>query len=245
MEIQESQIEEIKRLHILAIKTASSAAEYARQAGMALMEIKKELKHGEFLSWVEKNLDISVRQVQRYISVAKGKAIPIRLLAGKYDSVSHLEKSRFVPEQGTISMSVTMDENGSPDVDALVESCKEHPNFFFVTVYRNQEGGTCLPLHTSRPVEAEVVQDYLDYFGREHSSACHYKWKVRNGGVMEAGETLFGQSDHPPKSVAPKLSPRKLVFSDGYSPQRVDGKLRFDLTKTAIDGVDVVGGHLL
>jgi len=92
MEIQESQIEEIKRLHILAIKTASSAAEYARQAGIALIEIKKELKHGEFLSWVEKNLDISIRQVQRYMDVAKGRVIRIRALTGKYDTMSHLDK---------------------------------------------------------------------------------------------------------------------------------------------------------
>ena len=85
-------IQEINRLHSLAFETATNAMEYAKQAGLLLMEVKRELKHGEFLSWVDKNLNVSARQAQRYMDVAKGKVIPIRELTSKYDTMSHLDK---------------------------------------------------------------------------------------------------------------------------------------------------------
>ena len=245
MEILQSKIQEINRLHGLAFETATNAMEYARQAGLLLMEVKKELKHGEFLSWVDINLNVSVRQAQRYMDVAKGKAIPIRALTGKYDTMSHLEKHRFVPEKGTISMLIIEDKNGSPDTDCLVESCKQHPNFFFVTVYISSDDETCVPRYTPRPIEAEAVHDCLNFFGKDDKSIYKGKWKVRNGGVMEAGESLWGASDKPPGSVTPKLSPRRLIFADGYSPEMVDDKILIDLAKTKIDGVSLICEHLL
>ena len=85
---------EINRLHGMAVDRAGEALQYATEAGKLLLEVKTALPHGEFAAWIEKNLSVSVRQVQRYISVAQGKPQPIRATvqgAIKNDTVSHLE----------------------------------------------------------------------------------------------------------------------------------------------------------
>jgi len=91
MEILDTKISEINRLHNLAQASASDAIEYAKQAGLLLIDAKKRLKHGQFLSWINDNLSVSARQVQRYMAVAHGKTIPLRKLIEKSDTVSHLE----------------------------------------------------------------------------------------------------------------------------------------------------------
>jgi hypothetical protein len=83
--------QEINRLHLLAQQTASDAIEYARTAGMLLLEVKKGMKHGKFLLWVRDNAQVSLRQAQRYMAVAQGKTIPLRRLIEKSDTVSNLK----------------------------------------------------------------------------------------------------------------------------------------------------------
>lgn len=46
-------------------------AEHAREQGEALLESKARIGHGAWLEWVEENLMIKKRQVQRYIRVAQ------------------------------------------------------------------------------------------------------------------------------------------------------------------------------
>jgi len=84
--------QEINRLHMLANQTASSAIDYARSAGLLLLEVKQGMKHGKFLHWVSDNAKVSLRQAQRYMAVAQGKTIPLRRLIEKSDTVSHLKK---------------------------------------------------------------------------------------------------------------------------------------------------------
>ncbi len=84
-------ISQINHHHMQAHQKAIEAVEEARKAGFLLLELKKALPHGSFHKWIEANLTVSVRQAQRYIAVAQGKTVPIRQLAGKHDTVSHLE----------------------------------------------------------------------------------------------------------------------------------------------------------
>ncbi len=84
---------EINRLHKLAFENATSAVQYAKDAGKILMSIKNELPHGEFTPWVVANLAVSPRQAQRYMAVAQGKKLSMRELSQKNDAVSDLKKS--------------------------------------------------------------------------------------------------------------------------------------------------------
>ena len=132
--ISTSKIQEINRLNSLAIENAINALEYAKEAGMLLLEVKSELKHGEFLNWINDNLNVSPRQAQRYMDVAKGKPIPIRSLTSKYDTVSHLDKpspslgewkdGHWQPESG--GSYIFKDETGAYFVDSDIALQRFH-----------------------------------------------------------------------------------------------------------------------
>jgi len=100
MEILDTKISEINRLHNLAQASASDAVEYAKQAGLLLIEVKNKLKHGQFLPWITDNLSVSARQAQRYMDVANGKPVAIRGLTDKYDTMSHLDAPRQIDSEG-------------------------------------------------------------------------------------------------------------------------------------------------
>ena len=74
---------QINELDALAKTHATKAVDYARQAGAMLLKVKGELPHGQWVAWVEENLTMSIRQVQRYIAVSQGKPVPVRHLAGR------------------------------------------------------------------------------------------------------------------------------------------------------------------
>jgi hypothetical protein len=61
-------IAEDLRLGDEAAKRASLP--YYRAAGEKILEAKAQLKHGEFMSWIERNLKISERQARRYMALA-------------------------------------------------------------------------------------------------------------------------------------------------------------------------------
>ena len=88
---------QINELDEKAKAHAQDAVDYANQAGDLLLSVKKQLPHGQWTDWIERNLTVSLRQCQRYIAVAQGKVVPVRQLAGKNDTVSFLDKSKKEP----------------------------------------------------------------------------------------------------------------------------------------------------
>ncbi len=92
MDIRTTIASEINEHHAIAIARAGEAVHHAKEAGRLLLDVKTALPHGEFGKWMEQNITVSVRQAQRYIAVAEGKQVPIRALASKSDTVSHLDK---------------------------------------------------------------------------------------------------------------------------------------------------------
>jgi hypothetical protein len=66
---------EINRLHRLAYQSAEDAVTHAIAAGLLLVQVKNEMKHGKFLRWVQGNSKVSVRQAQRYMAAAQGKKL--------------------------------------------------------------------------------------------------------------------------------------------------------------------------
>ena len=72
--------------HRAAEAAARTAIEHALNAGRLLTEAKSQLPHGEWLPWLEANTEVSPRQSQRYMRVAKNWSA----IEGKNDAASHL-----------------------------------------------------------------------------------------------------------------------------------------------------------
>ena len=190
------------------MKQAIDALDSARAGGELLLQVKGLLPHGSWTAWLKAHLTISERQAQRYMAVAQGKPVPLRKLAAKTDTVSDFADEIFVPLPRHISFAKDV---GSKDNHYLVESCSEYPDFFFITHITNDDSHDHI---TIRPVEALAVHDTLIYFGMP--DPINTKWLIKKSiGVMEAGESLYGKSENPPKHVTPRLSSRPVNIKTG------------------------------
>jgi hypothetical protein len=204
----ETIITQINTHHQKAMKQAKDAVGSAKAAGQLLLQVKDTIPYGEWTNWIKANLTVSDRQAQQYIAVAQGKAVPLRKLASKTDTVSDFENQIFVPLPRHVYFAKDI---GSPDNHFMVESCSEYPDFFFVTNVRNNEDPDEI---TVRPVEAIAVHDTLIFFGMPEP--LNVNWLVKKSqGVMEAGQTLYGSSSSKPKRVLPRLSPRPINLETG------------------------------
>jgi hypothetical protein len=78
--------------YALAVHHATTAIEHARRIGQLLLDVKASVHHGEFLPWLDANVEFSRRQAQRYMAAAQGKPLPMRGIAAlpKNDTVSYL-----------------------------------------------------------------------------------------------------------------------------------------------------------
>jgi hypothetical protein len=63
---------DIKATHALALDFRKVSAMHGRRVGELLLQVKAELKHGDFLPWFEKYVGVSDRQARRYMRDAKG-----------------------------------------------------------------------------------------------------------------------------------------------------------------------------
>lgn len=191
---------DINRLHELANKSADEAIDYAKQAGLLLIEAKAALKHGEWLPWLEANVFVTPRQVQQYIQVAQRRPLPARTLASKpapanATPVSHIEvdaprlfpgdpdAAEFVPEGGFVYAVVLTDTT----VFAVEPSLK-HPGYFFVS---KMDAATDMAVYTRRPVGVAWVEGNLQYYGLAKPSAAAWR-TLPSAGVLEALDTFPG-----------------------------------------------------
>ena len=194
--------------HDAATGSAATAVYNAKAAGDLLLELKANLPHGKFVKCITAHTKVSIRQAQRYMAVAQDKPIPLRKLADKNDTVSHLENQYFVPLPRHIFFAKDV---GEPNNHFVVESCSQHPTFFFVSHITNDERPDMM---TTRPVEAIAVHDKLVYFGMPEPLKANWRSK-KSQGVMEACESVYGPSESPPKLVVPRLSPRRIDIDTG------------------------------
>jgi Protein of unknown function (DUF3102) len=95
---------DIRREHETAQKHAESAVAAARRCGELLIRAKDQCQHGEWLPWLSANCDLSERQAQRYMRVARGW----RHL--KSDAVSDLTLTAALG-------ALTANNGGQPDLD--------------------------------------------------------------------------------------------------------------------------------
>ena len=136
-----SKADQINLIHAIACSKAEEAMNLAKEAGELLLEVKKSLKHGEFQEWLEANCSCSVRQAQRYMSVALNKSVAIQDLTLKNDKMSHLrtpstrsegiwKDGKWKPERGCLYL---FNENGS--TYWILPSKDEIPHFHICKHY--------------------------------------------------------------------------------------------------------------
>lgn len=125
-------INQINIHHKNARKHFNDAVESAKAAGALLLQVKASLPHGMFTTWLNDNIDVSERQVQRYMAAAKGKNIPLLLSVDKNDMVSVLQTTvqskgiwkngKWEPEAGC--MYLFNEDGASYWVLPCTEGCK-------------------------------------------------------------------------------------------------------------------------
>ena len=147
--LQLNQASEINRLHEMALTSAHRAIDYAKQAGALLLEVKRQLPHGEFTPWLSANVKVSERQAQRYMRSALGK-VTVRALL-KSDTVSGLPA--WLPSFGHVA-SVEFREGDT----LFVQECPDAKGFYRVLFFY---GGTA---HwTRRGVRGDYVALTITY----------------------------------------------------------------------------------
>ena len=211
----EDSIKEIDRLHALATKTAGKAVKYAKQVGQMLLQIKKNLPHGEFGGWITANLSVSTRQAQRYIAAAEGKKTASMGSTSKGDSVSHLtdedllfeaiENPKWLPESGYWYMAVY--KNAAfhivPDIN--------YPKGFFISKLYTTHGGPpkdCPNLSdddwdgeslydgTTGSVDPRWIAAKLFHFGLKYPEKIEWKRYKRPGLERPFGEPENAMKKH-------------------------------------------------
>lgn len=171
---------EINAAHQMASKLAGEAIDHAKRAGELLIEVKEQLPHGQFQTWLHENVSVSVRQAQRYMAAALGKKLPVRAIAnridGKSDTVSHLPE--WLPKNGEVAF---VDFKGEGDWlesldDVLMVQEIGHAEGFYAAVYLNGS----MADFTSRGIRSDFVEKVIfDWLPGRHSrgkGAKDLKW---------------------------------------------------------------------
>jgi hypothetical protein len=81
---------DINHHHKQACLRAGEAINHAIEAGKLLIAVKQRLPHGEFGGWLEKNIQVTARQAQRYMAAAQGKPVTARAIASNTTPMSVL-----------------------------------------------------------------------------------------------------------------------------------------------------------
>lgn len=156
---------DINHHHQQACLRAGEAINHAIEAGKLLIAVKQRLPHGEFGNWLEKNIQVTQRQAQRYIAAAQGKPVSVRAIASNATPVSHLVNESpktlhdyfspsWIPMKGYTYSCAT------DDGAFWVAHSKAHPGFFHVSHLTEETYSG-----TRRPVAGLTVEYMLQGYG--------------------------------------------------------------------------------
>jgi hypothetical protein len=129
--------DEIRRHHEASMSAGKATLEHARHAGLALLEAKAKLPHGQFGPWVKANCPFSHRSAANYIKVAQNwdalqareensSALPISSVRG------FLSNKRAPIEDG---LDAPGDKEPAPDGTKQPVPARLRPLFEFAKVY--------------------------------------------------------------------------------------------------------------
>jgi len=113
--IRDGIVSEINTLHSKNVGAAKSTIGRAIRIGQLLTKKKSTLKHGEWMPWLEKNIDFDDRTARRYINCFENKE---RL---KLDSVSNLADAyRLLTEPKRVLPAPQVDPAEFAELDKLL-----------------------------------------------------------------------------------------------------------------------------
>ena len=209
MNITTTTAAEINRHHDLARSKATEAMNHAMEAGKLLLEAKAGLEHGAWSAWLQSNVMVTPRQAQRYMALAQGKPLPIRMIAKNY-TVSYLPKAmpaslhreEIKPATWTPTPGHWMHVVADGAAWWVVPSI-EHPGFFHISkVWSLAEpeaadvgtdwDGESMYDGTKRPVRSDVVEQFLKFFGMTDPALAD--WGVCNKPGLSRP---FGEPERP------------------------------------------------
>jgi len=185
---------DINRFHELACQRADEAIDHAKQAGLLLLEAKAALQHGEWLPWLEQNIFVSARQVQRYMQVAQGRALPIRSIRSpttqdlpKNDSASHLNYALLPKKTGFAAIPnhymITIHDGKLFCVEQSTT-----PGFFFVSCLELKAEDDVIVDFLTKPIRGDYVDWPLADFGMPDPAKVRWQWGEMEKPVASALE---------------------------------------------------------
>jgi len=72
----------IKSLHAAVIESGKNTVRKAIDAGVALIEAKKQVDHGQWLKWLKQNCELSDRTAEVYMTCARSRTRLEAIIAG-------------------------------------------------------------------------------------------------------------------------------------------------------------------
>jgi hypothetical protein len=190
MEISTNIANEIGYLHEIAIAKAKESLSHAKAAGGLLIEVKSAMQLEQFEKWLDEDVKLSAQQAQRYVDVAEGKPIPIRLLSSNSDTVPHVTEAAspwesppsFIP-MIRFSYFLALDDQ----TWYLIEPSKCHQGFHFLSYF--QKDGKPGFEYLRRPVKAKAVEVFLQKLKLQDPATADWQLKPCEG-VDYAGQTV-------------------------------------------------------
>jgi len=117
--IQQTEINEITRLHNEIEESLRMSLQKAIRIGELLSKAKDELKHGEFIPWIEKNLSFTDRTARRYIRIFENQDKVLQ--AG---NITEAYKILEEHKSDTVSILINTD-NIEQDILEILEEIKD------------------------------------------------------------------------------------------------------------------------
>ena len=163
-EIEKSRIARLNELHEDICNDMRSAFDKALESGTILCEIKEVKKHGEWLPWVEKNLNYSDRTARRYMKVAVNRELL------KTDSVSDLTSAYKV-------LSIVEDDYSGDNDPVTIEEEEEHRRIKHQKTLDEKYGGSEELYQEERKIDNKIfapVYSNFDKARKENESVDEY-----------------------------------------------------------------------
>lgn len=168
--VMASQAHQINELHAQACRHATKAVDVARQAGALLLQVKNQLAHGEFTSWLVRHCEVSPRAGPAILRAASGKPTTIRSI-GKSDTASDLpeRESEFMPVPGCLTYTCA-------DGKYFLVEQSTFPEHFFVSALGLIGLDDAETQNTIKPVRCDYVEVVLQQMGLARPSGC--AWNI-------------------------------------------------------------------
>ncbi|MBC7601225.1 MAG: DUF3102 domain-containing protein [Ramlibacter sp.] len=173
---------DINRLHELASSKAEEAVDHAIEAGKLLLEAKSALPHGDWLGWLDSNVFVTSRQVQRYMRAAQGKPMPARIFSRTKDSqpkttpVSHLPGANILPIKDGFS---AIADHFMVVLHKKKLYCIEQsttPGFFFVSCLESVGDDDAVVDYLAKPIRGDYVDLPLKGWGLDEPQKVAWQW---------------------------------------------------------------------